>query len=38
MKNYEAPQVVELGNADALVLGSIPFPVLDNPGEPDGYN
>jgi hypothetical protein len=37
MKNYEAPQIVELGNADALVLGDVSFPVQDNPGEPDGY-
>jgi hypothetical protein len=33
MKNYESPQVVELGTADALVLGALPWPVVyDNPG------
>jgi hypothetical protein len=33
MKNYESPNVVELGTAEALVLGALPDPiVLDNPG------
>jgi hypothetical protein len=36
MKNYETPQVVELGNADALVLGDVILPLKDNPDEPEG--
>jgi len=31
MKNYEMPEVVELGTADALVLGAIPSSEKDNP-------
>jgi hypothetical protein len=33
MKNYESPMVVELGNADALVLG-LGDQELDNPVDP----
>jgi hypothetical protein len=31
MKNYEMPEIVELGTADALVLGISDFGPDDNP-------
>lgn len=37
MKNYETPEVVEIGTADALVLGTIPSLQSDNAEEPNLY-
>jgi hypothetical protein len=33
MKNYETPEIVELGTADALVLGLADLGDVDNPDD-----
>jgi hypothetical protein len=36
--HYEAPEIVEIGKAQNVVLGIKDYPMMDNPGtEPEDY-